>query len=200
MSDLERTHIHNKLKDLLYQAWGADNDHELYLECKTLLEILIRDAQTLEDYRKKYPKLKIVDRREPGQEPVNNWVEVTPPGVNRVTRQEAIDIYFKLRADGFGSHFRFRVYYAYGAHIDFLESEENNVIPNLLADYSINWRVFRNTENHTVNLILKEAIATEDAQTLAESMATRIKEQYPYEVIVVRVPTLDGSEVRIAKR
>lgn len=198
MNDLERTHIHNKLKNLLYQAWGAENSHELYLECKTLLEILIRDAQTLDQFRAKYPKLKIVDRSEPGQEPVNNWVEVTPPGVNRVTRQEAIDIYFRLRADGFGSHFRFRVYYAYGAHIDFLESEENNVIPNLLADYAgtNQWKVFRNTSNHTVNLVAKFELATiEEAQDLAESIATRVKEQYPFEVIVVKV-----GEARVVKR
>jgi len=198
MSDRERTHINNKLKDKLNQAWGAENSHEVYLECQTLLEILIRHAQPLSYYRAKYPKMRFVDRME--VEPVNNWIEVTPPGVNQVTRQEAIDIYNRLLADGLGTKARFRVYYAYGAHVDFAETEEGNVIPNLLRDYSTNWRVFRNTENQTVNLIFKETIDTEDAQTLAESMATRIKEQYPYEVIVVRVPTLDGSEVRIAKR
>lgn len=195
MTDLERTHIHNKLKDLLYQAWGAENSHELYLECKTLLEILIRYAQPIEYYRAKYPKMRFTDRME--QEPVNNWVEVIPPAMNRVTRQEAIDIYNKLLADGFGNKFRFRVYYAYGAHVDFKETEEGNVIPNLLADYAgHNWKVFRNTSNHTVNLVAKfEQPTLEESQDLAEAIATRVKEQYPYEVIVVEV-----GEARVVKR
>lgn len=213
MDQIEKTFVTSKLVSSLQKAAGIvtpQERYQTYQEATALIAVLLKNSKPLDEYRRMYPSIEF--RETP------NGIDVFHENANRLSRAEAISWRNQLLADGLGELSLFRVWYIAGGFVEYVgESDQSKVIGRITADYSGNWKVFR-ADNMTINLV---RIAVLDVTTVnpgpptiddriveaeqsAESLATTLKERYPFEVIIVRipfnVPVGSATEIRVVKR
>ncbi len=214
MDQIEKTFITNKLVSNLQRAAGLvtpEERYRTYQEAAALIAVLLKNSKPLSEYRSMYPGTLFRE--------ATNGLDVFPPRFDRQSRAEAISWRNMLLSDGLGELTLFRVWYASGGYVEYTgESDASKVLDRLIADYSGNWKVFRATGTDFINLVrlavldvttinpepptIDDRIA--EAQQIAESFATTIKERYPFEVIIVRIPfnapVGNTNEIRVVKR